>query len=428
MPIIKPFRAVRYDSTKVELNAVVAPPYDVISPEQQSELYERSPHNVVRLILGREEDRYTSAAKSYHSWFRDGILVQDAEPAIYCVVHTFSTDGNENQRKGVILRCKLEEFEKRIVLPHERTMSKPKDDRLKLLELTKANFNQIFSFYLDTENSVDEVLERHLRRDPVLQVSFEGMENSIWSITEPSAVQAVAAHFQDKQVFIADGHHRYESCLNYRDIQKHRNPRHTGEESYNYIMMYLTNMDDPGLVILPTHRLVHGLEEFNLESFLQELSVEFEYKKIEGLQRLRQGLAEARQHAFGMIATGDGGFYLIRLKRDELARRDLAARDRATPEVLAGLDVTLLHGAVFEKMLHISPDAQVNQTNLRYVRDAEEVVTAVRAGEAQLGFLMNPTKIEQVRAVSAAGEILPQKSTYFYPKLLSGLLINRLDE
>ena len=425
MPIIKPFRAVRYNPAKVDLNAVVGPPYDVITPEQQNELYQRHPYNVVRLILGREEDRYTSAANSYHDWFKEGVFLQDVKPGIYYLTQTFVMDGNTFQRKGVILRCRLEEFEKRIVLPHEKTLSKPKEDRLKLLHLTKANFSQIFSFYSDPERTVDGIVEPFLRTDPLMQVSFEGVENSVWNITESAALQAVAACFQNKQAFIADGHHRYETALVYRDRQEERDPQHTGAEPYNYIMMYLTNMDDSGLLVLPTHRLVYGLEHFDRQNFLQHLGVDFDCETFDDFQTLRRSLVEARQHAFGMIVLGDPNFYLVRLKKDKRAS-DVASQ--STPEVLAGLDITLLHGAVLEKILHISPESQLKQTNLPYAHDADEVLGEVRAGKAQIGFLMNPTRIEQVRAVASAGHVLPQKSTYFYPKLLSGLLINRLDD
>ncbi|MFQ5799350.1 MAG: DUF1015 domain-containing protein [Bacteroidota bacterium] len=425
MPIIKPFRAVRYNPAKVDLNAVVAPPYDVITPEQQNELYQRHPYNIVRLILGREEDRYTSAANSYHNWLKEGVFLRDVKLGIYYLTQTFVMDGNTFERKGVILRCRLEEFEKRIVLPHEKTLSKPKEDRLKLLHLTKANFSQIFSFYSDPERTVDAIVEPFLRTDPLTQVSFEGVEHSVWNVTESAALKAVAACFQNKQAFIADGHHRYETALVYRDRHEERNPRHTGAEPYNYTMMYLANMDDSGLLVLPTHRLVYGLKHFDRESFLQQLGVDFDCEVFDDFQTLQRSLVEARQHAFGMIAGGDPNFYLLRLRGDKLAS-DIVGQ--STAQHRAGLDVTLLHGAVLEKILHISPESQLEQTNLSYAHDADEVLGAVRTGKAQIGFLMNPTRIEQVRAVALAGHVLPQKSTHFYPKLLSGLLINRLDD
>ncbi len=425
MPTVRPFRAVRYNLKKVDLNAVVAPPYDVIGAEEQNDLYQRHPNNVIRLILGREEDRYSSAAKFFQQWLDEGILLRDVTPAMHYLVQAFVSDGKEHERRGVILRCKLEEFEKRIVLPHERTLSKPKEDRLRLLQYTKANLSQIFSFYSDRERTVEKLFKPFLLSPPLMHVSHHGVENRVWSITDSTALEAVTEFFEKVQVYIADGHHRYETALTYRDMQKRQDPRASADEPYDYVMMYLTNTEEPGLVSLPTHRLVYGLREFDQQAFRDRLCADFVCEPCEDFALLKRGLMESQQHTFGMIMHGDPSFYLVRVRRGTQIQELVG---RSTPEVLAGLDVTLLHRAVLERILHITSDAQSRQTNLEYVHEAEDALKSVRTGRAQIGFLMNPTRIEQIRSVATKGHVLPQKSTYFYPKLLSGLLINRLDD
>ncbi len=425
MPTIAPFRGILYNRSKVDIGAVVAPPYDVISQDQQDELYARNPYNVVRLILGREQDRYTSAAEYLKRWQDEGILARDPEPAIYVLNQSFRVDDRVVERKGFIALCKLEEFEKGVVLPHEKTLSGPKEDRLKLFKATKANFSQIFALYDDPEKKLEQRLDAAAGAAPSVDVDFEGVNNKLWKLFDQDAVRSVTDEMKRKQVLIADGHHRYETGLAYRNWMRSRNPNHTGSEPCNYIMMFFTNLHDQGLVILPTHRLVLGLPNFNHASFMEGLHRFFDIEFVDGREAALAKLRAIGHHAFVIAVIDDARLVLARLRNEALL--DEAVVENLPSEVRQ-LDVTLLHFCIIRKVLGISHEAQAEKLNLEYVKDASDALNAVTQGKAQVAFLMNPTKIEEVRAVAQAGFTMPQKSTYFYPKLLSGLVMNSLEE
>jgi uncharacterized protein (DUF1015 family) len=426
MPTIRPFRALRYDQAKAPLASVVAPPYDVISPDQQNELYDLHPHNVVRLILGREADRYASAAATLESWLSERVLVRDAKPAIYLLHQTFTgPNGASITRKGFVALCRLEEFEKRVVLPHEKTLSKAKEDRFKLFQATNSNFSQVFSLYWDREKLVDAALNGSSRKPPTMEVAFEEVENRMWAIDDPAIVGEVVRIMADKQVLIADGHHRYETGLAYRDLMRSKTPGYTGEELFNDIMMFFCNLEDEGLVIYPTHRLVHSLPSFDRPALLKQLEPQFVVREMNSLSMLQTALASASTRSFGMVCADGEKFWMASLKPTLTAAQ--VVRDDMPNEVKE-LDVTLLHSVVLRDILGISAEAQEKKLNLDYVKVAEEAVTAVRSGKAQIAFILNATKLEEVRAAARAGHVMPQKSTYFYPKLLSGLVLNLMAE
>ncbi|MCI0706645.1 MAG: DUF1015 domain-containing protein [Ignavibacteriae bacterium] len=425
MADIKAFRGYLYNQSKVNIQEVVAPPYDVISPEQQERLYEVSRYNIVRLILGKEADRYASAAKHFADWQQEHVLARDSAPALYVVHQRFTDkDGKEVIRKGFIALCKLVEFEKRVVLPHEKTMAKPREDRLKLFKATNANFSQVFSLYSDPGKEVDSLLNGIAKSEPAVNVLYEDVENSVWRLTDAKVQKAVQEFLSGKQVLIADGHHRYETALAYRDFMRQSNPQHTGNELYNYMMMFFTNIDDEGLVIYPTHRLVHSLRDFKGEDFLARLEEHFIVRDVKDYESLSEGMKSSSVPAFGLIVSGFPMYYLITLKPtptlQEIIKEEI-------PSEVKELDVTVLHTLIIKNLLGISAEAQEQKTNLDYVKDARHAIEAVESGSMQLAFLMNPTKIEQVRAVAKAGHTMPQKSTYFFPKLLSGLVINKLE-
>lgn len=426
MADISPLRGYLYNPSKVSLPDVIAPPYDVISPEQQSQLYDTSPYNVVRLILGREEDRYTSAAQSFDAWKRENILVRDATPAFYFLHQTFDDgDGKQITRKGFIARCRLEEFEKKIVLPHEKTLAKPREDRFKLFKATDANFSQVFSLYSDPTLAIDTQIKDVAKNAPAIDVVFEEVRNKLWRLQDEHTIRAIQSAMSDKQILIADGHHRYETALAYREYKRSQNPSHTGSEPYNDVMMFLTNIDDPGLVIFPTHRLVHSLPYFDVQSFLSKLERYFIMRSYREYSALHEGLKSSSAPAFGLAMQQDPILSLLTLKPTP-AVVDLI--QDLLPAEVKELDVTILHTLVLRDILGVSLAAQEQKTNLNYVKDAWQAVEQVEQKKAQLAFLMKPTKIEQVRAVAKAGHTMPQKSTYFYPKLLSGLVINSLTE
>lgn len=426
MATIIPFRGIRYDQSRVSMASVVAPPYDVITPEQQNGYYDRDPHNVVRLILGREADRYASAAATYGEWRSSGVLMRDAAPAIYPLVQTFTgLDGGTVQRKGFIALCRLEEFEKKIVLPHERTLSKAKEDRFKLFQATNSNFSQVFSLYSDPGSVIDSFIAPFHRTAPVIDVEFESVRNQLWAVTDPTVVDAVARELEPKQVLIADGHHRYETGLAYRDLMRSKNPNHTGRELYNYIMMFFTNLDDEGLVIFPTHRVLHSLPSYDGGAHLSTLQQHFDLQVFPAPAMMTDALRQAGPYSYGIVSGHSSKFYVATL-RDPASVSALVPDD--LPAEVKQLDVVLLHQYIIRRLLGVSQEAQDKKLNIHYLQDVRESVDEVAAGTAQAAFFVKPTRIEQVRAVAKSGNVMPQKSTFFYPKLISGLVLNLMSE
>lgn len=426
MPEILPFNGILYNQTKVNIDDVVAPPYDVISREHQQKLYERHPHNVIRLILGREENRYASAAQHFQEWIKQSILVRDTKPAIYIVCQTFTTTtGQRVTRKGFIALCHLEEFEKKVVLPHEKTLAKPREDRFKLFKATNANFSQIFSLYSDSEQQIDRLMNGFAKAKPVIDVMFEDVQNQMWRLQDAPAVKHIQDFLSAKQVLIADGHHRYETALAYRDLMRSQNPKHTGKELYNYVMMFFTNIDDDSLVIYPTHRIVHSLKNFDARQLLQNLEQHFIIRELRDEDSLLQGLTSSSVRSFGLALENEQSYFLLTLKPTSVLQEIIID---PIPVEVKELDVSLLHNVILRDILGISSEAQEQKLNIDYVKSANEALQAVRTKKAQAAFLMNATKIEEIRRVAKAGYTMPQKSTYFYPKLLSGLVMNLLSE
>lgn len=422
MANIQPFTGIRYNQQNVELEKVVAPPYDVITPEQQNAYYDASPYNVIRLILGREEDRYASAAQHLKKWLDESVLVRDDKPALYMLAQTFiDAEGDSVTRKGFIGACELVELDKGIVLPHEKTLSKPKADRFNLTKATKTNFSQIFGLYGDPDHRIDDVTENIMKKEPIIDVDFEEVNNKVWRITRPEDHEFISNVMKDKTLLIADGHHRYETALAYRDLMKKENPDHTGDEPYNFVMMFCTNMYDPGLVIYPTHRVLHSLQNFDGTILLNEFKKHYTVETVESGAELRTRLASLKRYAFGYVYPGS--YHLVYLKHPEQAQELLPAD--MPPEVKA-LDVALLHSHIIGKLLNISVEAQEQKLYLDYIKDFDETVRAVESGKVQAALLMKPTPIEQVRSVAEAGHTMPQKSTYFFPKLVSGLVFKPL--
>ncbi len=422
MATILPFRAIRYNQTKITMRTVVAPPYDVITPAEQNAYYDLAPFNIVRLILGREEDRYSAAAKTFAEWQESQVLVRDEQPALYPLVQTFiTTTGAQVQRKGFIALCHLEEFSKGIVLPHEKTLSKAKEDRFKLFKATNSNFSQIFGLYSDPQKQIDASITPVHASAPVIDVEFEGVRNQLWSITDPAVIATIAGLVEPMQILIADGHHRYETALAYRDLMRSNNPNDTGTELYNYVMMFFTNLDDEGLVIFPTHRVVHSLPSFDAGALLDTLRKHFIIDTYESHGAMTAALASKPQYAYGIITKA--AFHVATLNSgssiDELI-------PQSVPAEVKDLDVVLLHTYILGTLLNISIEAQEKKRNIHYLQKIEECANEVARDIAQVAFIVNSTKIDQVRAVAKAGHTMPQKSTFFYPKLISGLVLNKM--
>ena len=453
MALVVPFRGILYDSRKIaDLRDVVAPPYDVISPEAQNAFYQRHPKNVIRLILNKErlgdnpqDNRYTRAAAHYRTWLKEGFLVRNPIPHFYFLEEEFESSvqdragGNSSPRKkvrrGFIGLTRLEEFATGVVLPHEKTQTKPKADRLALMEACRANFSQIFSLYSDEEGALAPIFENVLSAGgPAGNITDdEGIRQTLWMVSDAEILRQVTEVMRPKKIFIADGHHRYETALAYRERQRALFPQNTGRETYHFTMMYLTALEDEGLLILPTHRVVSGLEGFQTSAFLEQLRADFSIEsfvfdsKKEGVVRehfLNELASRSdRGRALGMLLQGTNQYFLLSLKNNR-------ALDKAAPSLsptLKALDVTLLHILVFQKLLKIGPRELAAGKNVLYFKDNREAIETVRSGRGQIAFLLNPTKVYQVRDVSLAGETMPSKSTFFYPKLLSGLVINPLE-
>ncbi|HLF19197.1 MAG TPA: DUF1015 domain-containing protein, partial [Bacteroidota bacterium] len=378
MPEIQPFRGYRYNLTRVSIVDVVAPPYDVISQTQQSQLYSRSPFNVVRLILGREEDRYSSAAKHFLEWQDKAILVRDQQSSIYVLHQTFENkDGSQVTRKGFIALCKLEEFDKRVVLPHEKTLAKPREDRFQLLKATNTNFSQVFSLYSDPDKRMDSLLAEITKTIPEMEVLFEDVQNKLWKCSDKQAIEGISEFLLDKQVLIADGHHRYETALVYREFMRSRNQKHSGKEPYNYTMMFFTNLDDEGLVIFPTHRIVHSLPSFDPQNFFERVREYFIIRDFKEPHALLAALASSSTRAFGVLVQGNPLFYLLTLRPTISAAEVLR---EALPQEVKDLDVSILHSLILRDVLGISTEAQEQKTNLDYVRSVEDCLRTVWDG------------------------------------------------
>ncbi len=423
MPDIKPFRGILYDGGRVDFNDVVAPPYDVISPEQQASLYKRHLNNVVRLILNNEEDPYGGASRKYREWREHSILRQDDVPSLYVLAQSFSdADGKLIERWGCIAACRLEEIGKGSIYPHEKTLSGPREDRLRLFQSTNAMFSQIFSLYNDPRGILDAPTRSVISAAPAVDVVFEGVRNRLWRLDDERHRNTIVSYLADEKVLIADGHHRYETALAYRNSRRLKNPDHTGKEPYNFVPMFFTNMQDPGLIIYPTHRLVHSLPSFNPVKLLAEAEKYFVVTESSSPDAFLGELRSIRKGGLG-LALGSPNRFVVLRAREAVSR----AATEHLPAVLADLDVTLLHTIILKNILGMSDEAQEKKLFLKYEKETQRAISAAGAGEAQAAFIMNPTRIEQVKAVAASGMVMPQKSTFFYPKILSGLVLYSFD-
>ncbi len=439
MAEVRGFRGVRFNPRYVDdFDRVICPPYDVIDERLQEELYRRSPYNIVRLELGKilpgddeVENRYTRAARTLHEWLRKGVLIRDREPSVYYTEERYRGElGEPLTRRGFYVTVRLEDPDSGLYFPHERTLSGPKVDRLRLMREVRANLSPIFSLYDDPRMVVLRDLEAMATGQPPLVTveTDEGVETRLWRVEEPLLVGEVSRRMRDKVFVIADGHHRYETALQYRDLMREENPGHTGQEPWNYVMMYFSNLSAPGLAVFPTHRAVFGLDGLDMADFLAALEAYFRVEECPSAEALAERMRayRSRGHAFGLVAKGDPTHRLLVLKDESVMHKLLRGK---APRVVRTLDVTILHTLVLERLLGIDREAQEQQRNLRYVKDARELVRLVREDPAiQLGFLMNPTRVEEVKEVALAGERMPQKSTFFYPKLVTGLVMNLLFE
>jgi uncharacterized protein (DUF1015 family) len=441
MARIYPFRAWRYSPSAVRLDDVVTQPYDKISPAMQQAYYQRSPFNLVRIILGlpelfdaeRGESVYTRAARDFKAWREQGVLVQDKDPCIFAYSQRFTVPGTSvvKERRGFIALGRLHEYAEQVVFRHEQTLSKPKGDRLNLLRATHAHFGQIFMLYSDPAGSIDKILyEGNGPAEAEVTDEF-GVLHRLWKIADPAAIRLLTASMADKKLIIADGHHRYETALNYSRehtpdaaAQSEHSTGRLAQPPYPEAaaMMTFVSMDSDGLVILPTHRVVHSLPAFDPAAFTRAAAEFFTVEPLPLGEAPNYLEALAKQSGPAFVAITRGKATLLRSKPEAVAPA-LAS----LPERQRRLDLSHLHTIVLDRLLGLDAEKVREQTNLRYLRDAADAVDQVRRAEADVAFLTNPVTMEQLREVAFAGDVMPQKSTDFYPKLLSGLTIYALD-
>ncbi len=428
MANIYPFRGYRYNPELVkDLNQVATQPYDKIDKNKQEEYYQKSEYNIVRIILGKDEgnqDRYNIAVECFQKWINEGILIQDNEPSIYAYWQEYEVNGKRMIRKGFVGLGKLEGEEG--VKGHENTMEGPKADRLNLLRATEANFGHIFMLYSDPEKKIISMLDNSVdSNNPLIKVTDEdGNRHLLWQIKDQKVIKRIQDKMQEKTLYIADGHHRYQTALNYMKECQEKGWVSRGVEGFENRLMTFINIDDPGLSILATHRLVYGINSFNPGNFLKEALNEFAIKSFNSRKGLYEEMERQKDKAvFGFKGKGLDGYYTLTL-RDEKGIGELLPGKAAS---LKKLDVIILHKAILEKYLHIDEKALNEKKNLDYVRYRDEALTQFEKGDYQAVFLMNPTKVVEVKQVADEGEKMPQKSTDFYPKLLTGLVINKME-
>jgi uncharacterized protein (DUF1015 family) len=430
---IAPFRGLFYNQKKVrDLSKVVAPPYDVISREEQERLYKKSPYNFIRLDLSQEPDSYPAVAQLLSEWLATGIFERDETPAIYFLSHRFKLKSGEQKiRDGFLALTELQDLSSGAIRPHEKTLDAPKEDRLKLMLACHAQLSPIFTLYSQPKQSINRMLAVEVEGvEPFIEIEQDnGEQCRLWRIANAELIEKVQQEMSDQQLLIADGHHRYEATLSYRDWMRRERDPWNGREAFNFIMAYFANINDDNVVILPTHRLVRGYAHkpfLELEEALQTyFYVEQHPKTPEGKISFLKALKTAakKHHIIGASFKRDPRYVILRLKNKRIMQR--LAKDLSAP--LRELDVSTLHLLILEHILGMTPDEQVKGENIRYSQDQDLVLQSLEKEDYQAAFILSATKAEEIQTIVAGGEKMPQKSTYFYPKLLSGLVVNKIE-
>jgi len=437
MAEIHPFRGVHYNQSRIiDPSAVICPPYDIISPQLQQELYLRSEYNFIRLEFGRElpqdivtDSKYTRSAAILKQWLKEGILEIDETPAIYLHDHYFTYQEKEYKRRGITVCVRLEEWDNMVVRPHEGTLAEPKSDRLSLLWALQANTSPILALFEDREQQVSSLLATQESSQPLISSgNFDGESHNIWAITEPDVVNQICRSLAHQPLYIADGHHRYESALTYQRERHTCSPSVSTNDAFNFVMMTLVDLSDPGLIILPPHRLVRGIPRATLDELMAKLKSFFEIEELplsipDIWQRIDDSLTgETNQVRLVLFGLAADNFLMLRLC-------DSAAAGQMMPyfhsELYKGLDVSIVDHIILEKLLGLSSGRE--EVRIAYDYDRQNAVNRVLNQEHQLTFILNPVKAEVIKDIADAGDRMPRKSTYFYPKSPAGLLLNRLE-
>jgi uncharacterized protein (DUF1015 family) len=441
MAFILPFRGVIYNQQKAGgISSLTCPPYDVITPAGQQELYRSNEHNIVRLEYGFEspadtdkDNRYTRAAQTMNEWMSKGILVQDRDPSLYVYELEYASPVGTKKLRGMICLVRIEDYASGIVKPHETTLSGPKTDRLNLLRTCRAAFSQIFALYSDPAGTATAPLAA-VSGKPSLEVrGADGVMHRIWPLTDRQAIESICRSLDNTQLYIADGHHRYDTAINYRNERRQTQGTGSQNDGCNYTAMFLARLEDPGITILPAHRTLFNLASFNAGTFERELNRYFNIERIDftktsehkDLRTVMDTMAHRADHAhvFGMRVRGEHSYYLLTLRSE--ADLDALLPDKSP--AYRRLDVSILHHLIIDKLLGIRMDTHKLGLNIEYNKEAAEADKRIHDGAAEIAFFMNPTKVQEVKDIASAGERMPQKATYFFPKLLTGLVMHKID-
>jgi uncharacterized protein (DUF1015 family) len=418
MADVQPLRALRYDLGKAgPLDRLTAPPYDVIDVQARAELASRSPYNVVAVDLPQGDDPYAAAGALWNEWQKQGVVVRDAEPALWALTQSYRTpDGATRVRSGFFCRVRLTPYGPGLVRPHERTHPAAKEDRLRLMRATHANLSPIFALYADPERLAWSAIEEATRTEPWGEVTdADGTTHRLWRVADGATIERVREVLADRELLIADGHHRYETARTYADEVG-------GEGDHRYVLMCLVSLSDPGLTILPTHRLVRGIDGDRRQHLARMLERDFHVREVAPAELAPDPASNGDRPVYGYLEAGNDRALRLELASPELAERALAQHSAPYRR----LDTAVLEKLVLEQALGLSGEDISHGRGLAYASDVGETIALIERKEYDVAFLLRPTPVEQVRAVAEAGETMPPKSTYFYPKLLSGLLFNPL--
>lgn len=422
MAVIKPFRAWRYHQRLAPaINEITAPLFDVVSEKQRARLYQ-NPHNSIHLSVPAGDDQAVSAKKKLEKWKRDNILTQDKLPAIYVYYQHFVLSGSDKTycRKGFICNIKIADWHEKIILRHESTMPFSVKDRLELLHETQLNVSPTHGLYTDKEKEIENYLDESMRNPLYETEDYQGVKDVMSVIHDRHVINRIQNILAEKQIILADGHHRYEGSLKYMKDRIMRNPNHNGHEGYNYHMMFLTNTESDDLRILPTHRLVKDLENFDADWLLKELDAFFSIKPVENPPDIYE-IIQGKKWTFGLLIGEEA--YKISLKPDMISQISWNF-----PDQIKELDLTVMHYFIFEKILGIKGQSQVNSRNLVFQRNFSECLKEVMQGKVHFGIITRDISIEEVKQTCYSGYTMPQKSTYFYPKVISGFLFSSIKD
>jgi uncharacterized protein (DUF1015 family) len=427
MPKMRSFRGIRYNADQVDLASAVCPPYDIIAPPQVDDFYNKSPYNAIRLVLGKQfpkdnkdNNRYTRTRDLFRQWIKGGVLIQDNKPALYYHEQTYTIGDKTSTRRGFIASVRLDDDDKKNIRPHEHTIKSPKLDRLRLMSEVRTNFSSILGVYSDSKKTIETLVKAKLG-SPVIDFSTKEEAHKLWIIDDAAIIEKIAKMMQSKKVLIADGQHRYETAKIYRDRMRAASGRHDGNQNYDYIQMYLTNMDD-GIKILPVHRIIidsMGVGLVDLEYRIKEI---FNMVPFDNRKAFITALNKSGKGSIGLYVKGIPRFYLLQLSRDTELEKYLPS---GTHPLLKNHDVTILHECIIDPILGIGTNLE--NKRIMFTNKADEAIDMVTKEQADIAFLLNPPTMEDVLEVAEAGLRMPHNSTYFYPKAPAGLVFHSLE-